>query len=126
MTRLFPRTASAATIFAAMVMHATAQAGEIRPFEGYVLRMKENCTAVIYYVPTAESFHVVTTVAADGETAVRFVSDLTDGQSVVVEAAGEPKQPRSGVKLTRTGDMLHIRQIPIETASPAADTRQAS
>lgn len=116
----------AAAAAAILLASGAAAAEEIPSATGYVVTMKENCTAVVYHVEAPEGFRVVTTMAAEGGPLLRFVSILSDGESVTLEAAGEAGEPSAGVELTRVGDRLHVRGLPATVGMSAAAPRHAS
>lgn len=92
-----------------------AHAAELKPLAAQSIELGE-VTGAAYYTVEGDDFRVVTTLQA-GETggALRFVSMLSDGESLTIQVPSDLGSPSTDMVIERTGDAVRV--------SPAADLR---
>ena len=106
-----------ATAAIALFAFGAAQAEELKPLAGKTIDLG-GVKGAAYYTVEGEDFRVVTTLQA-GETGspLRFVSTLSDGETLTVQVPSR-NGTTEDLMITRTGDILDI--------SPKADLRAAA
>ncbi|MCE7029824.1 hypothetical protein [Jiella avicenniae] len=101
---------TAAAIIAAAATSATA--GELKPAAGHAIHLG-NVQGAAYYTVEDDGLRLVATVAG-GETgdSVRFVSTLSDGQTMVVEVPGTGGQNAEALTFRRVGEHVVVEASP--------------
>ena len=107
-----------ATAAIALFAFGAAQAEELKPLAGKTIDLG-GVKGAAYYTVEGEDFRVVTTLQA-GETGrpLRFVSTLSDGETLTVQVPSRNGGTTEDLMITRTGDVLDV--------SPKADLRAAA
>ena len=107
-----------ATAAIALFAFGVAQAEELKPLAGKTIDLG-GVKGAAYYTVEGEDFRVVTTLQA-GETAspLRFVSTLSDGETLTVQVPSRNGGTTEDLMITRTGDVLDV--------SAKADLRAAA
>ena len=107
-----------ATAAIALFAFGAAQAEELKPLAGKTIDLG-GVKGAAYYTVEGEDFRVVTTLQA-GETGspLRFVSTLSDGETLTVQVPSRNSGTTEDLMITRTGDVLDV--------SPKADLRAAA
>ncbi|MBC6714963.1 hypothetical protein H9Q09_02030 [Aurantimonas sp. DM33-3] len=107
-----------ATAAIALFAFGVAQAEELKPLAGKTIDLG-GVKGAAYYTVEGEDFRVVTTLQA-GETGspLRFVSTLSDGETLTVQVPSRNGGTTEDLMITRTGDVLDV--------SPKADLRAAA
>jgi hypothetical protein len=73
-------------------------------------------SVVVYYTATDKGFEVVTTVATDAGSPVRFTHVLADGGVATLEVGGDAGTPAAKLVIAREGDSLKVEATPRQTA----------
>lgn len=107
-----------ATAAIALFAFGVAQAEELKPLAGKTIDLG-GVKGAAYYTVEGEDFRVVTTLQA-GETGspLRFVSTLSDGETLTVQVPSRNGGTTEDLMITRTGDVLDV--------SAKADLRAAA
>ena len=106
------RTLLAATAFAAAGM-ATAQAADIAPLAGHWTKLGADCSALVYYIPEPDGFHVAVTTQqglTEKAAVARFETVLAAGQSAAVSIPRGAGEAPARILLSNAGDHLHIAE----------------
>ena len=106
------RTLLAATAFAAARM-ATAQAADIAPLAGHWTKLGADCSALVYYIPEPDGFHVAVTTQqglTEKAAVARFETVLAAGQSAAVSIPRRAGEAPARIVLSNAGDRLHIAE----------------
>lgn len=103
------------TIFVATALTVAAlgaaHGGELKPLAAQSIELGE-VTGAAYYTVEGDDFRVVTTLQA-GETggALRFVSMLSDGESLTVQVPSNLGNPSNDLVIERTGDSVRVLSV---------------
>lgn len=97
---------TAAAILAATTAGATA--GELKPLAGHAINLG-NIHGAAYYTIEDKGLRLVATLA-EGETGspVRFVSTLSEGQTMVIEVPRSSNHVAKELTFRRTGDRIVV------------------
>jgi len=90
---------------------ATAGAGELAPMAGLHHSFRGGASALIYFTPETDGYHVVATVQTDNSEAMkifRFTAILAAGQSAEVSVPHEAGTAADVIVIKRTGDNLSV------------------
>lgn len=92
-----------------------AHGAELKPLAAQSIALGD-VTGAAYYTVEGDDFRVVTTLQA-GETgsALRFVSMLSDGESLTIQVPSSLGNPNTELLIERTGDAVRV--------APVADLR---
>jgi hypothetical protein len=101
--------AAAIAIFTATSLPASAD--ELHPIQAKSLRLGE-VNGIAYYTVREGRYHVVATLAGEGQVPVRFESTLLPGQTIVLSIPGNAGAQAQTVEFLRRGDRLLVKTDP--------------
>jgi hypothetical protein len=111
--RTVTKLAPVATIVLAVTASLPAEAAELRPLQGMSLQLGE-LHGIAYYTVEDAGYSLVTTLADQDGTPVRFANTLLPGQKIVVSIPGHDGSQGQTVEFTRQGQRMLV-----ETTSPS-------
>jgi hypothetical protein len=111
--RTVTKLAPVATIVLAVTASLPAEAAELRPLQGMSLQLGE-LHGIAYYTVEDAGYSLVTTLADQDGTPVRFANTLLPGQKIVVSIPGHDGSQGQTVEFTRRGQRMLV-----ETTSPS-------
>ena len=101
---------TAAAIIVAAATGATA--GELKPTAGHAIHLG-NVLGAAYYTVEDDGLRLVATVAGgEAGDSVRFVSTLSEGQTMVIEVPRTGKQNAEAMTFRRIGDHVVVEGSP--------------
>ncbi|PNG24250.1 hypothetical protein [Methylocella silvestris] len=98
---------------AALTFIGSAQAAEVAPMRGHAIDLGD-LSGTAYYTVENGAFHVVATIAREGEHTlpIRFETTLAPGQSVVLSTPHELGYAADAVEIVRLNDAVIMHKSP--------------